>query len=260
MKYTDKQIESLLTAIYDGRISRGNLPEDLYYAIGEYLERGVIEGLGGVGAVTKFTGSKAELAASLRENVWLFSGAKTFQTVSALEGLLTDDEGVRSFKDFKEFARKEYDLYNDTWAKAEYDTAIGQAQNAITWNNIEETKDVLPLLRYSAIIDQNTSDICEPLNGITLPVDDPFWDVYMPENHYNCRCTVEQLTDGELTNKETLKDIHETVGKEMNSAFKMNPGKTGQVFSNEHPYFDVPKEFKKDAENNFGLPIPDENE
>jgi hypothetical protein len=35
-------------------------------------------------------------------------------------------------------------------------------------------------------MDANTSDICRPLDGITRPVDDPFWNVHAPLNHFNC--------------------------------------------------------------------------
>jgi hypothetical protein len=32
---------------------------------------------------------------------------------------------------------------------------------------------------------------------------------------------------------------------------------TGEAFSKEHPYFDVPDKYKKFAKKNFGLPIPE---
>lgn len=41
--------------------------------------------------------------------------------------------------------------------------------------------------------------------------------------------------------------------------FRHNPGKTGEVFPKEHPYFDIPDEYKKLAKKNFNLPIPDGN-
>ena len=38
--------------------------------------------------------------------------------------------------------------------------------------------------------------------------------------------------------------------------FKHNSGKTNEIFNKEHPYFDVPDEYKALAKKNFNLPIP----
>jgi len=257
LNYSDKQIEALIAGIYDGSITERELPTDLYFAIAEYLKKGLYEGFGGT--EINFAGDTLTLLEDLRENIYLFSGAKTFQTVKAMDAMLTDDEGLRSFKDFKVFARQEYDLYNETWAKTEYETAIGQAQNAHNWSNIEADKEALPLLRYSAVMDANTSEICAPLNGTVLPVDDPFWDVFSPENHYGCRCLLEQLSEGTVTVAKEVKERATLVGGEMNDAFKFNPGKERVIFSEEHPYFDVPAKDKGFASRNFDLPIPSED-
>ena len=257
MEYSDKQIEKLIKDVYNGKYSGRELPEDLYFAITDYLKKGVKKGY--TTAKTEFSGSQLELLKELNENIYLFAGAKTYQSVRAMEGLINEDGELRTFKDFKEVAREKYNLYNDTWAKAEYDTAIGQAQNAYAWSEFEEAKDVLPLLRYSAVIDENTSDICEPLDGITLPVDDPFWDTHMPLNHYNCRCLVEQLSEGDITPQESVDRRSATAREQMDDVFKSNPGKVREVFDKEHPYFtEIPKEDRGWAKENFGLPIPDD--
>lgn len=255
MEYSDKQITKLINDIYTGQYKR-KMPESLYLAIAKYLEKGMQKGFSAV--TTKFSGNQLEILKELRENIYLFSGAKTYQTVRAMEAMITDEGKVRSLKEFKEVAQEKYDLYNKTWAEAEYNTAIGQAQNAYAWSQFEEDKDVLPLLRYSAVIDENTSDICEPLDGITLPVDDPFWDTHMPLNHYNCRCLVEQLSEGEVSSKSEVQQASQNARAEMDDVFKSNPGKTREIYDKEHPYFtEVPAEDREWAKQNFGLPIPD---
>jgi hypothetical protein len=40
--------------------------------------------------------------------------------------------------------------------------------------------------------------------------------------------------------------------------FRNNPGKTGEIFTKDHPYFDVPAEYQELARENFGLPIGEE--
>lgn len=51
-----------------------------------------------------------------------------------------------------------------------------------------------PYWQFRATIDKRTSDICEPLNGTTLPADDPFWAGATPPLHYQCRSLVVPLT------------------------------------------------------------------
>lgn len=265
IKYSKKQIDLLMEAVYEGRITTGNLPEGLYFAIAENLKSGLYEGFGG--ALTDFgIGTKDfALLSELRENIYMFSGAKTYQQVREMEdaakelsGLITE---TKSFSDFKNEALKIYEKYNEDWLQSEYNTAKGQARNASQWNTIENEKDVFPNLRYSAVIDERTSEICEPLDGIILPVDDPLWDKYSPLNHFNCRCFLEQMgkyDDYELTDKSTI-DV-ETLNDTVQDEFKMNPGKDGYVFSDKHPYFEVAPKDKDLAENNFNLPIPKEDD
>lgn len=251
MQYTDKQIKELLHGIETGKINEYNLPEDLYNAITDYMKDGVFEGFGS--NLKNVIEQDRELLTQLVENVHIFSGAKTYQQVKEINLLLVDDNGdLRSSSEFNKLGREKFELWNDTWGETEYKTAIGQSQMASKWNDIERNKDVLPNLEYSAVIDENTSDICEPLNGIIAPVDDPIWDTISPLNHFNCRCLIMQV-DTEPT--ENYEDKAQQVEDNMQDIFKHNAGKTGEIFTKEHPYFDVPKEDKEYAKRNFDLPI-----
>jgi len=248
MDYTDDQIDNLMKGIYHGEISVENLPEDLYLAIADRLEKAVYEGFGGSAASFTFGGPDFKMVEALRENVYMFSGAKTFQQCKEMQELIISTD---SFKEFKEEAMKVYNRYNVDWLEAEYNTAIGQSQSARDWSDIQEKKDLLPILRYSAVVDENTSEICQGMDGVTKPVDDPIWDVYSPLNHYNCRCLLEQLD-------EDNEEVDVPVGLEKpDPVFAKNPGKTGEVFNEDHPYFDVEKPYKELARENFGLPIPE---
>jgi SPP1 gp7 family putative phage head morphogenesis protein len=260
-KFADAYIEAIIKGIYDGSITEYDLPDNLYYAIADHLKSAVYKGFGASIEDLSLDTMDLELLTELRENVYIFSAAKTFQQVSDMCDALTDGDKIRPFAEFKDMARDIFDTYNDTWLKTEYHTAVGQAQNASKWNRIEKQKDVLPLLKYSAIEDANTSEICAPLDGICLPVDDPFWDEFMPLNHFNCRCLVEQIAEGEenVSSKGEVENASETAGDDMQDMFKMNAGKDRVIFSDEHPYFDVSKGDKAFARENFGLDIPDED-
>lgn len=62
-----------------------------------------------------------------------------------------------------------------------------------------------------------------------------------------------------ITSEAQVKERTKLVRKEMDKMFLQNSGITGMVFNENHPYFDVPKEYNELATNNFGLPIPEED-
>lgn len=258
-QYSDASIEALLDGVYNGRYTRRELPKSLYYAIADYLKKGAYKGFGG--SLPDFTpgGTDYELLAELRENVYMFSAAKTYQQVREMSDLLRDGAKVRSYNEFKQEALQVFDTYNQDWLKAEYNTAIATAQMASKWNEIQKNAHVLPNLSYSTIGD--ACPICEPLNGTTLPVEDPFWSEFYPPNHFNCMCVVTQEeADAELTEPDDAIQLADEVGGRMDEVFKMNAGQDKVVFSEKSPYFtNVPKSDRGFARGNFGLPIPEED-
>jgi SPP1 gp7 family putative phage head morphogenesis protein len=249
----DNEIKEILEGIFEGVITEEDLPVNLYLDIANYLKKGLYEGFGG--GLDDFDGKDLDLLEELRTNIYMFSAAKTYEEVRTFTNLLFDEEKVRPFKEFYEDAKAKYDLYNKDYAETEYNTAVASGQMGIRWNQIEADKDVLPLLKMTVVEDAQTTEICEPLDGITLPVGDPFWDEFYPPNHWNCRSTVLQLDEGEVSSKSEVDKAKEHADEDMQDVFKMNVGKDGYVFSPEHPYFtNAPKDLK---ENNFNLEIPE---
>jgi SPP1 gp7 family putative phage head morphogenesis protein len=253
VNYTEKQIEAFISGVYSGKYNASdNLPEDLYKAISDHLVGGLNKGLNEVDFGTKNEALRQEL----RDNVYMFSGAKTYQQVKEMSGLIADSS---TFPEFKKKAMGVYDTYNTDWLRSEYNTAYGQGTIANQWGKIEEEKAIFPSLRYSAVMDLNTSAECRGFDGITLPVGDSFWDNYSPLNHFNCRCILEQVdaySKDKTTSKKDRDAAIEIGNKGVDDTFKMNPYKDGYVFSPEHPYFKVATKDKAFAEENFGLPIP----
>lgn len=270
MEFTKLQIEKLILGVHLGKINEYNLPKDLYFAIADYLKIGIYQGFGTnlndlTKSVSDGNGSigDLELLNELRTNIYMFSGAKVFQQINEMSlasRLITDEGVIKPFAVFKKEALAIYEQYNVDWLKTEYNTAIGQAQEAIKWQKIEEQKDVLPYLEYSAVIDSKTSEICRPLDGIIAPVGDPIWKKIAPLNHFNCRCLILQLDKEEGEKRQTgklekLSKVQETESK-MQDVFKMNAGMDGYIFNKNHPYFKVQPKDIKYAQNNFNLPIP----
>jgi SPP1 gp7 family putative phage head morphogenesis protein len=261
LDYSDDEKNQIFQDIFSGKIDLENLPEDLYHDIASILKDGVKSGYADAGTKIDFDISDTELIADLQENIYMFSGAKTFTQVKEMMAELVDEKGqIVPFNDFRESARGIFDMFNETYLKTEYDTTIGMAQNAAKWNEIDKQKDLLPYLKYSAVEDANTSEICAPLDGICLPVDDPFWDTYMPLNHFNCRCLVTQEDESAAPDLSSEIQVEAATGnakEDMQAVFKMNPGKDRVIFDDKHPYFDVGNGYKAFAKENFGLPLPD---
>jgi SPP1 gp7 family putative phage head morphogenesis protein len=266
MKYTDKQIDEFIEKVFNGDITVDNLPIDLYHAIADKLKSGLYDGYGNSLSEFKVGGIDYELLNEMRENIYMFSAAKTYQQVREMQDILKMNELLtesESFKDFKEKALEVYDTYNETWLETEYNTAISQGMAAQHWVEIEKTKQEFPYLQYSAIEDERTSDICAPLEGVTLPVDDPFWNKFTPPNHFNCRCLLLQVSkfeDVEITTEKEADELADKTDDKMQDVFKMNAGKDGYVFKDDHPYFEVDPKHKDLAKENFNLPIPKTDE
>lgn len=195
LKYSDEQIDTLLEGVFAGTISPSALPKDLYEAIAGSLKEALYEGFGAnLETVESLYGKAPEaLLTELRTNIYQFSAAKTFNMVEEMRGVLVEGDKVLTLNEFKAKADTIFKTYNETWLETEYNTAIGQAEMARKWKEIEADKELFPYLKFNAVNDSHTSDICRHLDNIILPVGDPFWDTYSPLLHFNCRSVLEQL-------------------------------------------------------------------
>jgi SPP1 gp7 family putative phage head morphogenesis protein len=246
-EFSAEFMADIIAGIWSGAIGEDDLPENLYYKIAEKLKEKLYEGYGGSLQDFEIDSNDYELLDELRDSIYHFSAAKTANQVRDMTDALTDEDGtIRSFSAFKKAADEIFTTYNENYLRTEYNTALASGQMGVIWNKIEGQKKILPYLKMSVVEDDVTSDICEPLDGITLPVDDPFWDEYYPPNHWNCRSTVEQLDEEEGKSDESGSDDVEQAVKHaeghMQDKFKMNVGKDRTVFSPDHPYFDIRKD------------------
>ena len=254
--YNDSDLSDLLDGIFSGEVTEYEIPESLYLSIAEYLRKGLYHGFGG--SLEDFEGSKdLELLTELRENVYMFSAAKSFSEIKELRSMLIDDEGnLRDKKDFLFHAEQVAEVYDDAWARTEYHTAVFQSKEAVMWNSFEREKDIFPNLIYQTVGD--ACAICQPLDGLIAPVGDAVWNEIAPTNHFNCECVLlQEDQEKDITPKEEKEAIYNDVTSDMSDVFKMNAGKDRYIFSPEHPYFDVAKKDKDFAKENFGLLIPD---
>lgn len=226
MRYTKDKISKLIKDVFDGKVDINNLPVDLYNDIYDYFNTGL----------SKFN---KELSASninkLRKNIRDFSGSKTYSLINSMQQVIKES---KDFEEFKETAKGIFDLYKN-WGYTELNSVELQTQNVIRWEQIQEQKKDLPFLQYSIVNDDRTSDVCLELDGVTLPVDDAFWDKNTPQNHFNCRCVLIQLDelDAKVTTDSKLKEINDFVDDNKQDLFNDNVGKSLEIFPKNHPYF-----------------------
>lgn len=239
--YKKAQILEFLEQIKSGEISIYNLPKDLYFEISELLEKEMYRGFGKT--LTELTpGTEKYIALqTLKNNAYKFSGAKVFQQVRALEKLTKK-------ADYLEKGEKLFRQHNKSWLDVERQLAQRSARAVKNWEDIQEIKDVKPLLKYQTAGDERVRGDHAALDNIVKPVDDGFWDSYFPPWDYNCRCITISVSDEPVTK------VSKKLSKPT-SFFKEHIGKDKFALK-KHPYYKVPKTFKELKKRNFDLPLP----
>ena len=186
------------------------------------------------------------MSSRLRENVFVFSGAKTYTELRDLGSLLVGENGnIKPFHQFWQDTRQIHNTYNKTYLEAEYLFATQSAHAANQWAEIEADGDDYNL-QYRTANDDRVREEHWILHDITLPPSDPFWKSYYPPNGWRCRCRAVQVrkskypvSDSEKAS-ELGKQATTVIGKDgRNTAamFRFNPGKEKVIFPESHPYF-----------------------
>lgn len=261
MALPENLFNQLTEGVYEGFISLFELPLFLYSFTVEKFDNNMFSGFGEIGFDEIAVQQKA---ASFRQNLGRFSGAKTFQQVRDLtDSVFLPDGSKRPFSEFKLIARTIDENYNVNWLAAEQDSVVLQSINARKWLKFEEEKDLFPVLEYVTVGDDRVRPEHMKLNGLRLPVDHPLWNSIMPQNGWRCRCIVIQREDGFITpQSEVTSKIKPILEEFRNKAeFAYNPGKVGYIFKEngkgQHSYFKIPQAFEEAKINNFGFPPPE---
>lgn len=79
-----------------------------------------------------------------------------------------------------------------------FNTNMRTAYQAGRWHQIQRLKARRPYLRYVAVLDSRTRPEHRGWHGTILAADDEWWQTYYPPNGWNCRCTVQQLSQRDL--------------------------------------------------------------
>ena len=175
---------------------------------------------------------------NLSENVYIFSGAKTYEELKELsENLLDSNGNIKPFSKFWQDVESIYPQYNQSYLEAEYIFATQSAQLASKWNDYESDGDRYNL-QYRTAGDDRVRESHWLLHNTTLPPFDPFWNDYFPPNGWRCRCTTVQVRKSKYpeSNSSQAQSLGANATEGKNNIFRFNPGKQQVIFPPHHPY------------------------
>lgn len=178
------------------------------------------------------------LLQSLKNDIFLFSGMKTYAELKEASQLLTTPDGFpKPFNQFAQDVAKINSAYNERYLEAEWHKANASAETVAHWQQWEDEGDFnLYNLQIRTAGDDKVRPKHQLLNMITLPMDDPFWLTHSTPFDWFCRCIMIKV----LKSKYPATDSNEamkTGDNVINDIFRFNPAKQKIIFPKKHPYY-----------------------
>ena len=134
---------------------------------------------------------------ALEQNLYHFSASKTLAEMNELNRIFRES---KSFEEFRQKAQETTKIFNETWLKTEYQTAVSVAESASTYRRLIAQTNVFPFWEYRTVGDDRVRPEHEDIDGLILPADDPRWKKIMPPNGWNCRCYIVPRMTHEVAN------------------------------------------------------------
>lgn len=109
------------------------------------------------------------------------------------------DEAEKDATPQDEFAKAVDEKLDNLWGHdgSMWDTIIDTNEQS-EFNETKDEEDQRQGWEFAQYIaEPGACDICWPLNGTVLPIDDPWWAIYEAPNHCNCKCAKVPLSQEE---------------------------------------------------------------
>lgn len=159
------------------------------YTAGEF-RRALAEGLRG-GRVTnvgiEYGAVSEAVMTAMETNLFHFSAAKTLAQVQQLNEIYRRSG---SLAEFMQQGGEVADMFNKTWARAEYETAGLIAESTATYHRLAAQTETFPYWEYMTVGDDRVRPEHVLLDGLILPANDPRWKKIYPPNGWKCRCYI----------------------------------------------------------------------
>ncbi len=239
----DKGTSTKLSGLFDGMMEAVYKTNGATFSIDLLAAPQVREFIGGHAAVLDSSFAKVEMSEAMRRRLqrsdYIFSGLKTFHELNEAFPALIDSDGNRKpFETFLNDVRKIDRTYNRNYLRAEYNFAVASAEMAAKWDRFAEDGDEYNL-QYRTVGDDRVRPEHAALNGVTLPMSDPFWAEYYPPNGWNCRCSVTQVRKSKYPvtdHDDAMERGAEALQRDKKGMFHFNPGIEGKTFPDYNPY------------------------
>lgn len=88
--------------------------------------------------------------------------------------------------------------FNDARLKLIHDVNLGQSYMAGKAERYQRNKRYQPFLRYRTKRDEKVRASHQAWDGVTLPIDHPWWDLHHPRKAWRCRCDVQALSQRQV--------------------------------------------------------------
>ncbi len=136
----------------------------------------------------------------VRANIWADLVSKGYTTQDAVQGVEPDESVIEALsKIWEDTPPSTAVAYLDTLVRTNTFEAFNEARFAEFTD--PALSDFVVALRYSAVLDSSTTEICTELGtggpdggGVIFSANSPLWDRYRPPNHYNCRSILVAIT------------------------------------------------------------------
>ncbi len=222
-------IEKALENIRSRRLNTGTqIDRGLFSEVNRILANGIDIACDGDGRIDG--GFRQEL----QSNIEVFSAFKAHRMGRDMASQLLDKDGnVKPFRQFKKDTEGIVSHHVKAWLRTEYDTAIRRAHRAAEMRQFIEEADVFPNIEWLPSTAVNPREAHKPFYHHVWPIGDPFWNEHRPGDEWGCQCGW-QSTDDPVTDNAGLDGPDSAP---VSPGLGGDPARTGQVFSDDHPYF-----------------------
>lgn len=231
LKFDINVLNTFRKKIYKGFDVENEVEPTMWKEIVRIMNEAAVEGISDSRA--GYNPKDADFYNALRHSNEVFSTFKVHTFGVEMAAKLFDSNGnLRSFDEWTKATMGITSHQVGSWLETEYNTAVIRAHQAADWQEFVRNKDIFPNLRWMMTTSPDPEESHKHywMTGLTLPIDDPFWNKHYPGDRWNCKCSLE-ATDDPVVRPADIKEEKPQRGLDT------NPGKTGELFSNDHPYF-----------------------
>lgn len=185
-------------------------------------------------------------------NAVQFSAAKnTAETKLLQQAVFDEDRVVKSYSRFKKEAKEITNIFQETWLRTEYDTAIQQATNAELFTRMRKDSDIYPYWVYLMTTSLHPRDEHLILVGSVFRIGDPEGDRCFPPNGFNCGCGSQTVDDSYLEENDVTVRSGKEALEHVDQQFRFNPADQGILPKESHSYFQATRSANSLNHSNF---------